>query len=269
MKTKINTTGVILWAVYISLLTVLLPHTAWAFDRFEPEGGIRLMGTSLTAWLAALAFEAAIAVLTHRLASHMETTPRYTSGNVKLRILQYRYMNAYAMGLLVTVFVSAFANLAHAVEFGNGLQIAPKGSFIYAVYLAAFGAVLPFASLLFARVLSRAVDEFHTDSPEVQAMKERLRQAGKELQDLKRELGDVKLAGKNEQAKLASEIARLTDELQRMKELPLVPERVGTYGRDLLAIIAGNETAATIAERHNVSEATVSRDKAKLNGANG
>jgi len=28
----------ILWAIYIALLAVLFPHTAWAFSQFEPEG---------------------------------------------------------------------------------------------------------------------------------------------------------------------------------------------------------------------------------------
>lgn len=253
---RVNVTSVILWTVYLSLLTVLLPHTAWAFDRFEPDNGLRVMGTSATAWLAAIAFEATIAVLTHRLATHIESTPRYTSGNVKWRQFQYRYLNAYAMGLLITVGVSALANLAHAVQFGGGLAIAPNDSFIYAIYLAAFGAILPFASLLFARVLSRAVDELQTDSPELQDMKTRLRQAGRELQ-----------ASKDEQKKLQEEVNRLTGELQRLKALPLIPQEVGEYGRDLLAIIAGTETAAAVAERYGTSEATVSRHKAKLNGA--
>lgn len=263
---KVDTTT-ILWTVYLSLLTVLLPHTAWAFDRFEPAGGLRLLGTSLTAWLAAIAFEAAIAVLTHRLATHIESTPRYTSGHIKWRQLQYRYLNAYAFGLLITVGVSAFANLAHAVQFGDGLAIAPKGTLIYAIYLVAFGAILPFASLLFARVLSRAVDEIQGDSPELQAMKDRLKQASKDLQDARGELQTVKDTARGEVSRLTGEVKKLEADLQRAQLQPTIPQPVNQYYVDLLRSFDTNETLAAIAARHGKSEATVSRDKSKLNGS--
>lgn len=32
-----NWTKRALWTIYIALLFVLLPHTAWAFGQFEPE----------------------------------------------------------------------------------------------------------------------------------------------------------------------------------------------------------------------------------------
>ena len=63
-----------LWIIYLALLAVLLPHTAWAFARFEsPAAG--WLGVSwgiVTAWAAAFAFEAAIAALTHKLAERIK-----------------------------------------------------------------------------------------------------------------------------------------------------------------------------------------------------
>ncbi len=58
---KLFSTNRILWAVYLSLLGVLLPHTAWAFHNFEPENEAGKI--SLVAWTAAFAFEASIAAL--------------------------------------------------------------------------------------------------------------------------------------------------------------------------------------------------------------
>ena len=100
---------IVLWVVYLALLGVLLPHTAWAFGQFEPYGW-RWLG-----WVAAVAFEGAIAAFTWRLAERIENTPRYRSGNVAGRKFAYRYLNIYSTGLIVAIVVSAFANWAHAV----------------------------------------------------------------------------------------------------------------------------------------------------------
>ncbi len=35
MKRLWNWSDILLWAIYLALLAVLLPHTAWAFGRFE------------------------------------------------------------------------------------------------------------------------------------------------------------------------------------------------------------------------------------------
>lgn len=80
MKATQLNTDKILWLVYLALLAVLLPHTAWAFSNFEPQraGVLGIHWGSVTAWAAAFAFEAAIATLTHKLARHIEKTPRYS-----------------------------------------------------------------------------------------------------------------------------------------------------------------------------------------------
>jgi hypothetical protein len=64
-------------------------------------GWLRIQWGMVTAWAAAFAFEAAIAALTHKLAKHIESTPRYTAGRVWLRRISYQYLNAYAAGDLV------------------------------------------------------------------------------------------------------------------------------------------------------------------------
>lgn len=147
-------TNRVLWLIYLALLGVLLPHTAWAFSRFEP---LTQWG-HVTAWAAAFAFEAAIAAFTNKLARHIEDTPRYTAGRVAWRKFCFRYINAYALGLFAAVAVSALANLSHAVEFGQPLQIFARYEVPFGLYSVAFGGILPLVSLLFARVLSNVVE---------------------------------------------------------------------------------------------------------------
>lgn len=175
---KGNKINKLLWVVYLALLAVLLPHTAWAFSLFEPEG---LRG-SVTAWCAAFAFEAAIAALTHKLARHIESV---RSGK---RRFARRYLNAYASGLLIAVGVSTLANLAHAVEFGQTLTIYGSGSALTAVYSLAFGAILPAVSLLFARVLSNVQESEVDVDPALDKANETIRQLRSEARDVRAEL---------------------------------------------------------------------------------
>jgi hypothetical protein len=164
----------LLWLVYIALLAVLLPHTAWAFGRFEAPG---VFG-EITAWAAAFAFEAAIAALTHKLAMHIETTPKKRSGLAKF---SYRYLNAFSFGLAIAVGVSVAANLAHAVEFGSELVIFARYGVPFGVYAVAFGAILPLVSLLFARVLSNVADSEQESDPAIEQAKETERRLRQEL----------------------------------------------------------------------------------------
>lgn len=154
------TTNRILWIIYAALLAVLLPHTAWAFARFEPD---TLWGT-ITAWAGALAFEAAIAALTHKLAQHIEALPKYKDG---WKRFTSRYLNAYSFGLFVAVAVSTLANVAHAVQFGAEIKIFTAWGIPFAAYAVAFGGILPLASLVFARVLSSVNEAEHEDDPEL------------------------------------------------------------------------------------------------------
>lgn len=189
---KANPTTVLLWIVYIGLLFVLLPHTAWAFGRFEPVNhiipvfGLFVWNTGdFTSWAAAFAFESAIAVLTHKLAKHWENSPRRFSVGPKFLPgwpkIKYRYLNAYLAGLLVAIGISSLANLSHSVEFGRDMKIFDVWGISPELYQVAFGAILPITSLLFAWVLS---NEVHTDDQEDPAMVE----AKKIIGELRRQL---------------------------------------------------------------------------------
>ena len=175
MKSKPNSTHII-WLIYLALLGVLLPHTAWAFARFEPLG----KGGVILAWLLAFAFEAALAIFTHKLAKHIEHQPHIRDPR---RRFIARYVNAYAGGLFIAWLVSSLANLAHAVEFGRPLKILDAWGIPFAVYAIAFGAILPLTSLLFARVLSNTVETEQGIDPEIAKLKELLREANTRLRE--------------------------------------------------------------------------------------
>ena len=163
-----NWTGRLLWTIYISLLLVLLPHTAWAFARFEPAsaGWLGFRWGLLTAWAAAFAFEAAIAALTHKLAERIARTPEFTT-NAFWQRLNYQYLNAYGAGLFVTVAVSGLANFGHAVEYGQNFALFDVYELPPLLFSVAFGGILPLVSLLFARILADANEPAAHDDVEL------------------------------------------------------------------------------------------------------
>ena len=150
-------------------------------------------------------------MLTHKLAKHLETTKpvthtRRNSDGTQTRItdawatFQARYVNAISLGLVMATVVSALANLAHAVEFGQPLRIFAEWGIPQEFYSLAFGGVLPFVSLLFARVLSNVVESEEAPNPELQQAKATVTELSRKL----REAG--------EQVKAAEEKARLAED---------------------------------------------------------
>lgn len=171
----------ILWIVYLFLLAVLLPHTAWAFQKFEPVGaGYLIEGISITSWAAAFAFESAIAALTHKLSKHIEQTPKRIG---RLAKFSFRYLNAYSVGLVISLGISSLANLAHAVQFGGDMKIFADWGIPFGVYAFSFGAILPMISLTFARVLSNVVESDSSEDPAVIELREQLANLRKQLRD--------------------------------------------------------------------------------------
>jgi hypothetical protein len=154
-----------LWCIYILLLAVLLPHTAWMFQQGEASESA---GGTVIAWAAALVFELVILAMTHRFSEHLAGTKGREYKNDWQKIAD-KYVNSLAFGALLAWFVSAYANVAHAIEFGNtGIKIFTAWPWVPAwSYPVAFGAVLPTASLLFAWVLSKQDDEAQQADPEV------------------------------------------------------------------------------------------------------
>lgn len=206
MKSK---TTIILWAVFIGVLLVLLPHTAWTFRQFEPVESPAILGSfdaaDLVSYVAALAFESAIAVLTHKLAKHIEAMRR---GKSRWEKFEYRYLNPFAFGLFAATAISMLANLAHAVEFGTAMQIFTKWGIPPAVYSVAFGGILPLVSLTFARVLSNVVEDEEAPNPE-------LDQAKVTIQELRRKFAESEQHRKATEAELTATEDRLRETEER------------------------------------------------------
>jgi hypothetical protein len=166
----------VLWTVYLALLGVLLPHTAWTFGQFEQEGQ-QWIGV-----VAAIAFEGAIAAFTWRLAQRIEDTPHYKK-DASLRRFRFRYLNIYSLGLVVAIMASSLANWAHSVQFGGTFTIFEKYGIPPLLYTIAFGAILPACSLLFARILAEVSDSESEVDVELTTARD-------EIKDLKRQLKD-------------------------------------------------------------------------------
>lgn len=170
-----NLTNKILWGVYISLLMVLYPHTMWAFSVFEPS----TMWGKITSGGAAFAFEAIVAVLVHKLAEYWEAVNKKKfKANSEQHLwwlkFSHKYINAYVFGLLFALVVSVAANTAHAVQYGDeiNLRIVHEWGVPFWLYTVVFGAMLPFCSILFAQVLSNANDLDNLFSDSVQNYEE-------------------------------------------------------------------------------------------------
>lgn len=150
---------------FIFLLIVLLPHTAWFFRQFESDESAILIKafsfsvSDLVSWIAAISFESAIAVFTHKLSTHISNIP---NRGKPLQKFSKRYLNAYSLGLFIAWIISTTANYAHAVEYGRSIKLFTQWG-ISLHWSALFsGAILPTCSFLFARILSDvSEDELH------------------------------------------------------------------------------------------------------------
>jgi hypothetical protein len=154
-----------------------LPHTAWAFRQFEPQGW------AWVGWVAAFAFEAAIAAFTWRLKQLIETTPNYRARIVWLRRFKYRYFSPYGLGLFAALIISAVANWAHAVEFGQEFAVFARYSVPTWAFSVGFGAILPLISLLFARVLAEAQDTEEEANQDLVEAKGTIKELRKQLKE--------------------------------------------------------------------------------------
>jgi hypothetical protein len=242
MRRPSNWSNTLLWIIYLALLAVLLPHTAWAFGRFEPRtaGWLGISWGIVTAWAAAFAFEAAIAALTHRLARRIEATPRYTAGRVPLRRLSYQYLNAYAAGLFVALAVSALANFAHAVEYSQDFAIFGRYQVPPLLYSLTFGAVLPLVSLLFARILGDTAESESTANPELIKAKQTIKELRAELDAAQVLISDTKARADSAELRFAATgdlFARLFAEEKRQRILA-ASERWPELPAASIAIIA-------------------------------
>ena len=164
---RINWTSILLWGIYLALLGVLLPHTAWAFYQVEPENQFGW----IIAWAAAVFFEATIAALTFKQSQIISSRKK----------LSKKLLNPYVAGLLLSLGVSAYANLSHAFQFGRAIKIFGGQSWPFILYTISFGAILPVASFIFAWILSEEDLAEHITSPELQRAKETIKELKKEV----------------------------------------------------------------------------------------
>ncbi len=221
MKEKQNFTTVILWIVYVSLLSALLPHTAWAFANWEPDGGFTVGGfkiPTLTHYVLAFSFEAAIAVLTHKLSKRIEKTPKFSKSKKNadgtlakvpddFAKFKFRYFNWFFFLLLVATGVSMLANLAHAVQFGRDLVIFAEWGISPKLYSFAFGGILPVISLGFANVLSEVVEDEEAPNPELIQLNETIKSLREQLRESERRVKatEEKVKAAEEKTKTAEE----------------------------------------------------------------
>lgn len=213
MNNKTSFTTYVLWTVFIALLLVLWPHTAWAFRQYEPaESTVLYNGftwADLISYVVAFAFEASIAVLVHKLSKRIEDTPkRLKSWHEKLA---YQYINPISFGLVIATIVSGLANLAHAVQFGVPLKIFTAWGISSDVYSFAFGGILPLVSLTFANVLSNVVDDEEAPNPELTTANETIRNLHKQLRD-----SEARVKQSEERARLAEERFNAIGDLVKM-----------------------------------------------------
>jgi hypothetical protein len=227
-----NKTTVVIWIIFAALLLVLLPHTAWAFSLFEDTESA--FG-KITPWAAAIAFEMAIAALTHKLAGQIATVKRGTAWQK----FSARYINAYGIGLAISLVVSATANISHASAYA-------RPGYGGAGFVIVFGGILPMVSLLFARVLSAAQDAQEDETSAIE-----------ELQKTKVKLD--RLQGEHERMKTALQDARKQADL--WKHLNPQAQAAAMYITKQYATLGEAASAA------GVHESTISRLAASMNHA--
>lgn len=175
------------WLIYIALLGALLPHTAWAFAQFQSDGGAWL------AWPLAFVFEGGIFAFTHNLVESIEKSSRLRQKEGEdwlaftWRQLSVGYVNISGLGLLICSTVSGLANFSYAVTFSRALDV--YGIPMLPLELA-FGGVLPFISLVFARVLANTEAEHQPDDTEAKLRSE-LRRAKATVEQLRQSKGEA------------------------------------------------------------------------------
>lgn len=186
---KISSTQ-LFWVVYVAFLFVLWPQAAWTIDQFQDVTSTRLqfMGVvaSPLAWALAGVMEATIGIVTHRLNEHWRSMPtRYKAADMGRKRFAFRWLNAYALALIVSMAISAVANYTHVVEFTNAeLRVFEGRLGLVQIYQITFGLALPAVSFVFARVLSTMQDAEQEEDPAFAKAKTELRDARETIRSL-------------------------------------------------------------------------------------
>jgi hypothetical protein len=219
MKPKINNT-LLFWIVYIIFLLVLLPQEAWTIGQGQDRTGTQwtILGVTASplAWFLAAAFAASIAIVTHRLNIHWEKMPnRYKADDMGRKRFAYRWLNVYAVALMVSMVISAIANFTHVVQFTNtSLTIFKTYPWAVFAYQLIFGLALPGVSFVFARVLSTMQESEQEDDPAFAKAKSDLREANATIRSLEKTIREIE---QQYSAKLRDTEKRLDESEQRYR----------------------------------------------------
>lgn len=190
MKLKINNTH-LFWTVYLAFLLVLLPQEAWTIGQGQDQTGSQWAFLGVTAsplaWFLAGAFSASIAIVTHRLNVHWLDMPkRYKADDMAKKRFAYRWLNVYAVALILTMVISSIANFMHVVQFTNkSLVIFAEYPWAVSLYQFIFGLALPGVSFVFARVLSTMQESEQEDDPALAKANADLKEANSTIRSLK------------------------------------------------------------------------------------
>lgn len=181
------------WAVYIAFLLVLWPQAAWTIGQFQDTTTIwSLFGVSASplAWSLAGVVEATIAIVTHRLNVHwLEMPRRYKADDMGKKRFSYRWLNVYALALMVAMAISAVANFTHVVEFTNNeMRVFEKYPQAVSLYQVTFGLALPGVSFVFARVLSTMQESEQEEDPVFARAKAELKEANSTIRTLEQSI---------------------------------------------------------------------------------
>ena len=182
------------WAVYIAFLLVLLPQEAWTIDQGQDPSGMTwsLLGVAASplAWFLAGALSATIAIVTHRLNRHWQDMPnRYKAQDMGRKRFAYRWLNVYALTLMVTIPISAIANFMHVVEFTKPtLKIFEIYPWALGMYRVIFGLALPGVSMVFARTLSTMQESEQEEDPAFAKAKADLKEANSTIRSLEQSI---------------------------------------------------------------------------------
>ena len=190
MKLKINNTH-LFWTVYLAFLLVLLPQEAWTIGQGQDQTGSQWAFLGVTAsplaWFLAGAFSASIAIVTHRLNVHWLDMPkRYKADDMAKKRFAYRWLNVYAVALILTMVISSIANFMHVVQFTNkSLVIFAEYPWAVSLYQFIFGLALPGVSFVFARVLSTMQESEQEDDPALAKANADLKEANSTIRSMK------------------------------------------------------------------------------------
>jgi hypothetical protein len=235
----------LLWLIFLALQGVLLPHTAWFYGRYEEV-------SSPFAWALAFSFEAANAAFVHKLSKHIEAVKVKKGEKFYFaRVAWERYVNVYSLGLVLFTTASLTANILHAEAFASSGYDAP-------LLIAIGGGVLPFASLLFARVLSEVADE----GGEVADEDDKLKEAQAAYRKIERENAKLQERDANLQAQIAGMQAQA---VKLQGAAALWGHLNGTAQAACKYIVGEYKTLGEAASVAQVDESTISRLAKSLN----